>query len=353
MAFDLFPLLRPGLHAFEPERAHEMTLRSLELGLYPRSCGRDPASLHQKLFGLDFSNPVGMAAGFDKDGRVPDALFGLGFGFAEVGTVTPRPQAGNPKPRLFRLPADQAVINRMGFNNRGLAALSARLGGRRRGGGILGINIGANKDSSDKTSDYVTGVQAVQDLADYIVINISSPNTPGLRDLQAREALEELVGRVMAARSSATPLLVKIAPDLDEAGLEDVVAVAMAHGIDGMIVSNTTLSREGLSDPAAGEEGGLSGRPLFARSTRMLARTHVLTGGKLPLIGVGGVDSGAAAYRKILAGASLIQLYSALIYQGPALIGRIKNELAAALNRDGHASLAEAVGTEAKALSEQ
>lgn len=353
MSLDLFRVLRPGLHAFEPERAHELTLKALELGLYPRQCGADAAILHQNLFGLDFPNPIGMAAGFDKDARVPGALFGMGFGFAEAGTVTPRPQAGNPRPRLFRLSADQAVINRMGFNNGGLKALGARLANRRRGNGILGINIGANKDSEDKTADYVTGVKAVQELADYIVVNISSPNTPGLRDLQARDALDGLMGAVMQARSSSTPLLVKIAPDLDQSQLEDIAAVAMAHKIDGMIVSNTTLSRQGLSDRAAAEAGGMSGRPLFRPSTRILAKIHLLTGGKIPLIGVGGVDSGAAAYEKILAGASLVQLYSALIYQGPALIGRIKLELANSLARDGYNSLAEAIGQQAQTLSEQ
>ncbi len=352
MALDLFPLFRPGLHAFEPERAHELTLRALELGVYPRPCTADAPLLRQHVFGLQFANPIGMAAGFDKDARVPDALFGLGFGFAEAGTITPRPQSGNPRPRLFRLKADRAVINRMGFNNGGLAALERRLANRRRGRGVLGINIGANKDSADKTADYVTGVKAAEALADYITVNISSPNTPGLRDLQARDALNELVGRVMEARTGRAPLLIKIAPDLDDGELEDIASVAMAHGIDGMIVSNTTLSRRGLSDPASGETGGMSGRPLFELSTRVLAKIYLLTEGKLPLIGVGGVDSGAAAYKKILAGASLIQLYSALIYEGPALIGRIKDDLARALARDGFASLAEATGTQARALVE-
>lgn len=353
MTLDLFPLLRPGLHAFDPERAHELTVRSLELGIYPRDCGKDMPILHQSLFGLEFSNPVGMAAGFDKDARVPQALFGIGFGFAEVGTVTPRPQPGNPRPRLFRLPADRAIINRMGFNNGGLDKLKSRLRNRRRCRGILGVNIGANKDSGDKAADYVTGLKAVEDIADYIVINISSPNTPGLRDLQAGDALHELVGRVMEARATRTPLLIKIAPDLEESNLEDIAAVALEHKIDGMIVSNTTLSRHGLLDRAAGEAGGMSGRPLFELSTRILAKMYMITEGKLPLIGVGGIDSGETAYRKILAGASLIQLYSALVYEGPALIGRIKTHLTQSLQRDGYASLSQAVGLQAQSISKQ
>ncbi len=351
MVFDFYPLLRPALHAFDAERAHGLTIKALEAGLFPRPCGKEDAILHARVFGLDFPNPVGMAAGFDKDARVTGPLLALGFGFTEAGTVTPLPQAGNPKPRLFRLPGDRAVINRMGFNNEGLGAMLGRLK-KRPGHGIIGVNLGANKASTDKIADFVTGVEAVQELADYMVINVSSPNTPGLRDLQAGEELDALLRRVMAVRHSKTPLLVKIAPDLDDTALSDIATVVLAHGVDGIIVSNTTLSRHGLSKSAADEAGGLSGAPLFALSTRILARMYLETGGKVPLIGVGGISSGADAYRKICAGASLVQLYTALIYQGPGLITRIKRELAALLEINGANTISEITGKDAEAIAQ-
>jgi dihydroorotate dehydrogenase len=351
MAFDFFPLLRPALLALDAERAHGLTIKALEAGIYPRPCGPDDMRLRQSLFGLDFPNPLGMAAGFDKDARVMQALLALGFGFAEVGTVTPLPQEGNPKPRLFRLPADGAVINRMGFNNEGLDAVLPRLKAR-PGRGIVGVNLGANKTSKDKIADYVTGVRAVQELADYMVINISSPNTPGLRNLQAGAELDALLGQVMAARHCQTPLLVKIAPDLDSRALHEIAAVIVAHGVDGVIVSNTTLSREGLRERAAAESGGMSGAPLFKLSTRILARMYMETRGRVPLIGVGGISSGADAYDKIRAGASLVQLYTALVYQGPGLITRIKRELGALLEKNDIRTISQVTGKDAEAIAQ-
>ncbi len=361
MAIDLFPLLRFFLFRLDAERAHDLTIRMLETGLImPRRHVDDPR-LRQTVFGRDFSNPLGMAAGFDKNARVADALLRLGFGFVEAGTVTPRPQKGNPKPRLFRLPEDEAVINRMGFNNEGLAAMTARLQRRRGQGGIVGINIGANRDSADWIADYVTGLEAVQSLADFVTVNISSPNTPGLRDLQGGGALDELLGRLqevrragVAAGKPATPLLLKVAPDLADAQIGDIAASALRHGLDGLIVGNTTTSRSGLRDRRlAAESGGLSGAPLFELSTRVLARFYLETGGRLPLIGAGGLSSGDGAMQKILAGASLLQLYTALIYQGPHLVDRIKRQLVAALDAHGYAALHDATGARAQVIAEQ
>lgn len=348
----LFDLAQPFLTALDPERAHALAIRTLALGLYPRQEGPDPAALRVPAFGLDFSNPVGVAAGLDKNGEVADALLGAGFGFAEVGTVTPRAQPGNPRPRLFRLTGDRAVINRLGFNNAGHAAMLARLKARRRGG-IVGVNIGANKDSADRVADYCAGIAAFAPVADYFTVNVSSPNTPGLRDLQARDALDALLAGVLAARDTAAaprrPVLLKLAPDLSDDGLKDAVEVALARGIDGLIISNTTIDRPaGLRERAlAREAGGLSGRPLFAPSTRCLARVWRLTGGAVPLVGVGGIDSGETAYAKIRAGACLVQLYTGLIFAGIGLVARIKRDLAALLARDGFAGVAEAVGRDA------
>ncbi|HFQ14902.1 MAG TPA: quinone-dependent dihydroorotate dehydrogenase [Rhodobacteraceae bacterium] len=359
MEIDPFPLLKLFLFRLDAERAHDLTISMLETGLFMPRRHEDDPRLRQTLFGRDFPNPLGMAAGFDKNARVADALLRLGFGFVEVGTVTPRPQNGNPKPRLFRLPEDEAVINRMGFNNEGLDALTPRLR-RRRQGGIVGVNIGANKDSADRIADYVTGLEAVQALADYITVNISSPNTPGLRDLQGGEALDELLGRLqevrragVAAGKPATPLGLKVAPDLTDAQIGTIAARALHHRLDGLIVGNTTLGRPGLLDHRhARESGGLSGAPLFDLSTRVLARFYLETGGKIPLIGAGGLSSGAGAMQKILAGASLLQLYTALIYQGPRLIGRIKKELVAALDAQGYATLHDATGAGARAMAD-
>ena len=309
---------------------------------------RDPV-LASRHWGLDFPNPLGLAAGFDKNGEVPDAMLGLGFGFTEIGSVTPRPQPGNPQPRLFRLSDDHAVINRMGFNNRGLEAAAARLAARARTG-IVGANLGKNKDTEDAASDYVKGVEILGPLADYLVINVSSPNTPGLRALQGRAPLEALIGKTreaVARLPAPKPLLLKIAPDLTEEDRADIADVALASGLDGLIVTNTTIARpDSLRSASAREAGGLSGAPLFEPSTRLLGEMYKLTGGKIVLVGVGGIGSGEQAYAKIRAGASLLQLYSALIYGGPPLITRINRDLAAFLKRDGFSTLAQAVGAD-------
>jgi dihydroorotate dehydrogenase len=349
---DLYPLIRPLLRALPAEMAHRLTLFGLSCGfggLVAGAAGPDPSSLKQTLWGREFSNPVGVAAGFDKNAQAPDALLRLGCGFAETGTVTARPQPGNPKPRIFRLYEDEAAINRMGFNSAGLEPTLARLRARRRIG-IVGVNLGKNRDSEDAAADYLEGVRRVGRLADYFVINVSSPNTPGLRDLQRREILDDLLRQLVAARDDAapgTPLLVKIAPDLTEAERADIAALAVPSGIDGIVIANTTVARPpGLKSAAAGEQGGLSGKPLFAPSTALVADIYRLTEGKIPLIGVGGIASAADAYAKIRAGASLVQLYTALVFQGPALIGRIKRGLAELLRRDGFASIAQAVGAD-------
>jgi dihydroorotate dehydrogenase len=351
----LFDLARPVLLSFEPETAHELSLKALERGIHPRQLAPDDPRLAQRVFGLDIPNPLGIAAGYDKDARVPDAVLSIGCGFAEVGTLTPEPQHGNPRPRVFRLASDRAVINRLGFNNGGQQAALARLSSR-RANGVVAVNIGANKDTEDKAADYVRGIETFNALASYFVVNISSPNTPGLRDLQAPAALDALLARVMQARAGLVaagaprrPIVVKIAPDIAEADLPAIVERLLAHAVDGIAVSNTTLARPGLRDAAmAKEAGGLSGRPLFHRSTVMLARVYQLTGGKVPLIGIGGIDSGAGALAKIEAGATLLQLYTGLIYEGPALIGRIKTELRNALAVE-RGSLAELIGRRADA----
>lgn len=347
---DLYPLVRPFLRALSTEAAHRLTLMALAAGLGGTSRTPDSPELGQRLWGLDFPNPIGIAAGFDKDARAPEALLRLGFGFVEIGTVTPRPQPGNPLPRVFRLEADGALINRMGFNSGGLDRVVERMTPRRREAGIVGVNIGKNRDSADATPDYAEGVRRAAPLADYLVVNVSSPNTPGLRDLQARAVLEALLREVLAARDETgarPPLLVKIAPDLTAEERTDIAAVALATGIDGMIIANTTIARPpALRSSQASEPGGLSGQPLFAASTALLAEMYRLTEGKLPLIGVGGVASADDAYVKIRAGASLVQLYTALVFAGPALLARIKTGLAALLRRDGFASVAEAVGAD-------
>jgi dihydroorotate dehydrogenase len=319
----------------------------------------DHAKLAVRAFGLNFPNPIGMAAGFDKSAEAPDALLRLGFGFAEIGTVTPKPQAGNPRPRLFRLERDQAVINRMGFNNDGAEAVLRRLAARAHLGGIVGVNVGANKDAADRVADYVKLIEIFAPVASYFTINVSSPNTPGLRNLQQATALDDLLAKVIDARervrqnAGESPVLLKIAPDLSLAELDDVVHIARSRGVDGMIVANTTLGRPStLREQArAKEQGGLSGRPLFRLSTRMVAETYVRTEGVFPLIGVGGIDSGGAALTKIRAGASLIQLYSSLIYNGLGLVDDIKNDLASTLLRTGRDSLSEIVGADAATIT--
>ena len=345
----LAALARPLLFSLEPETAHRLAIAALSFA--PGAPAAPDPRLATQAFGLAFPNPLGMAAGFDKNAEVPDGLLGLGFGFVEVGTLTPLPQAGNPRPRLFRLARDSALINRLSFNNQGYQAAHRRLAARAKRG-IVGVNIGPNKDSADRVADYARGIAAFADVASYFTINVSSPNTPHLRDLQQRSALDELVARVIEAREACAerrPILVKIAPDIDLAALDDIVAVARRRGTDGMIVANTTVARPpGLADPAAQEAGGLSGRPLFAPSTRLLAQTYLRAEGALPLIGCGGIDSASAAYAKIRAGASLVQLYSALIFRGPALVGEILAGLRKLLDADRRSTIAEAVGTNAR-----
>jgi dihydroorotate dehydrogenase len=330
----LFQLARPFLHALDPESAHHATLAALQFARLP-PCAPDDPRLAVRAFGLEFPNPIGLAAGFDKDGVAPDNLLALGFGFVEIGTVTPRPQAGNPRPRLFRLDRDGGVINRLGFNSAGHAKAHANLARRRSGGGIVGVNLGTNKESDERIADYVAGIGVFADVASYFTINVSSPNTPGLRDLQQATALNELLSRVLEARDHAPvrrPLLLKIAPDLSLHELDDIVRVARERGIDGMIVSNTTITRPtSLASRSARESGGLSGRPLFELSTQMLREAHLRVEGQFPLIGVGGVDGPDAAMAKLQAGATLVQLYSALVFDGPELIARIKRGLLASL----------------------
>jgi dihydroorotate dehydrogenase len=346
----LFDLAPRALTLLPPEQAHEVTLRSLELGVYPVVAADADRAQSVQFCGLALPNPIGIAAGFDKDARVPDAILGLGCGFAEIGTVTPLSQPGNPAPRVFRLPRDRAVINRLGFNNGGHAAALRRLQQRTQAG-VVGVNIGANKDATDRVDDYVRGLDTFYDVASYFTINISSPNTPGLRDLQDPAALEALLGRLMTARAGHVdagkprhPIVVKLAPDIDEQMLPQVLAPLVAAGVDGIAISNTTLSRKGLTDPNAREAGGLSGRPLFHRSTVILARVYEATSGKIPLVGIGGIDSGASALAKIEAGATLVQLYTGLVYEGPGLIARIKEELAAGMRRAGARSVSDLVG---------
>jgi dihydroorotate dehydrogenase len=355
-AFDAFSL--PLLRWFDPEDAHRLAVQGLRL-LPPVRPRADDPKLAVRAFGLNFPNPLGMAAGFDKNAEVPDAVLRLGFGFVEIGTVTPRPQTGNPRPRLFRLDRDQAIINRLGFNNDGAERVLKRLAGRAHLGGIIGVNVGANKDSPDRVADYVQLIETFAPVASYFTVNVSSPNTPGLRNLQQAAALDDLLAKVIEARerirrnAGDTPVLLKIAPDLSLNDLDDVVHIARSRQVDGMIVANTTLARfPTLRDSArAKEQGGLSGRPLFRLSTRMVAETYVRTEGAFPLIGAGGVDSGGAALTKIRAGASLIQLYSSLIYKGLGLVESIKSDLASTLLRTGRDSLSEIVGADAATIT--
>ena len=355
---DLYRTLWPALRLLRPETAHTLALKALKLGLVSKAGGgNDDPVLAVRLWNQDFDNPIGLAAGFDKEAAAISDAFSLGFGFVEPGTVTPLPQPGNPKPRLFRLDEDDAAINRLGFNSGGLADFAGNLAKYRKahpGGRPVGANIGRNKNTEDTAADFEIGIEALAQLVDYLVINVSSPNTPGLRSMQRREALGNLIGRGLAARARAVtdaaarpPLLVKIAPDLDAGERRDLAVLALALKLDGLIAGNTTISRPPeLNAPDKGEAGGLSGKPLFARSTECLADMYRLTEGKIPLIGCGGVASGADAYAKIRAGASLVQLYTALVFEGPGLIPRIKRDLAELLRADGFASVAEAVGVD-------
>jgi len=335
-----------AIRALPAETAHRATVRltGLLAPLLPKGPADDPR-LGVAAFGLRFPNPVGLAAGFDKDAEVPDAMLKLGFGFVECGTVTPKPQAGNPRPRLFRLPQDRAVINRMGFNNRGMAAVARRLEARHKTG-IVGINIGANKDSADRIADYAKGFARLAPLADYVTVNVSSPNTPGLRGLQNKEELARLLTVLLESRNGNAfkPVLLKIAPDLDGHALDDIAHTVAASGIEGIIISNTTIARPPLESAGAHETGGLSGRPLLAPSTEILRQMRARVPSNIVLIGVGGISSGADVYEKIRAGASLVQLYTGLVYEGPGLVTLIKQELLACLDRDGFATIADAVG---------
>lgn len=336
--------MRPALFALDAERAHRLTIRSLAVwGRLGAPGGRSVSDnrLATRVAGLDFANPLGLAAGVDKDGEAVTGLHALGFGAVEVGTLTPLPQPGNPKPRLFRLVEDEAVINRMGFNNGGLDAALKRLPAKRAG--VLGLNVGANKDAADRIADYVAGVSAAAQVADYVTINVSSPNTPGLRDLQHGSALRDLLAATRAA-AGTRPLFLKVAPDLDHAAIDDIAAAVIDHRLDALIIGNTTISRPALVSPNAAEAGGLSGAPLAALARQKLAEFRTATGGAIPLIAVGGIGSGAEAYARIRAGASLVQLYSAMVYAGPGLPVRILKDLAALLRRDGYGSITEAVG---------
>jgi dihydroorotate dehydrogenase len=355
-AFDAFSL--PLLRWFDPEDAHRMAIQGLRL-LPPVRLKPDDPKLAVRAFGLNFPNPIGMAAGFDKSGEVPDALLRLGFGFVEIGSVTPKPQPGNPRPRIFRLERDEGVINRLGFNNDGAEAVLRRLATRAHLGGIVGVNVGANKDSADRVADYVKLIETFAPVASYFTINVSSPNTPGLRNLQQSAALDDLLAKVIDARERVrkhagdSPVLLKVAPDLSLAELDDVVHIARSRGVDGIIVANTTLARPSTlrETNRSKEEGGLSGRPLFRLSTRMVAETYVRAEGAFPLIGVGGIDTGGAALTKIRAGASLIQLYSSLVYKGLGLVEDIKNDLSSTLLRTGRDSLSEIVGADAATIT--
>lgn len=356
MLATLYALARPALRRLDAETAHHLSIRALKHGPFCGKPAPDEQILATRVLGIDFPNPIGMAAGYDKDAEVMDALLAMGFGFTEAGTVTPLPQPGNPKPRLFRLDEDEAVINRFGFNSQGLGPFVERLKARRtaKRPGIVGANVGKNKTSTDAIADFVAGIEAVAPHANYLVVNISSPNTPGLRALQARDQVEALLravldtrNKVLAGTAIMPPLLVKIAPDLSEAELADLAAVAISVGVDGLIAANTTIDRPAsLRSPHRAESGGLSGRPLLVKANACLAAMYRLTQGKLPLIGCGGVATGDDAYAKIRAGASLVQVYSALVFGGPGLAVRIKRDLVVRLRRDGFKSVSEAVGAD-------
>jgi dihydroorotate dehydrogenase len=348
-----YHVVRPLLHRLDPERAHRAAIAALKLGLVRTKSAPDDPVLACRVWGLGLGNPIGLAAGFDKDAEVIDAMLGLGFGFVEAGSVTPRPQPGNPRPRLFRLQEDAAIINRFGFNSRGLTAFAARLRRRSRRG-IVGANVGKNRQTEDAAADYVAGIEAVCGLADYLVCNVSSPNTPGLRGLQAREPIERLFALVLEARRRSAPdpdrpppLLAKVGPDLTEEQVCDIAETAIAAGIDGLIVGNTTLERPPqLRSRYRSEAGGLSGRPLAVHARACLAAMYRYTRGRIALIGCGGIASGAEAYARIRAGANLVQLYTGLVFEGPGLVQTIKADLARLLRADGFANVADAVGVD-------
>jgi len=349
----LYDFAKPFLFMLSAERAHNLAISALKLGILPHGSIKHYNTLSQDIWGLNFPNPIGLAAGFDKNAEVYSPMLKKGFGFVETGTVTPLPQSGNIKPRVFRLKADQAIINRLGFNNLGLDYYTNQLKKRLKRDGIVGANIGANKLSSDPTNDYVVGLGKVLGLADYFTINVSSPNTPGLRALQGKAALDDLLLKLKTVRDEFSvklkpPLLLKVAPDLNEGECEDIAEIILKHQIDGLIISNTTLSRENLTSQLKDQDGGLSGEPLFGISTRVLSKMFILTKGNVPLVGVGGVSSGLAAYKKIKAGASLVQLYSALVYHGPGLATKIADELEVLIKKDGFSNITEAIGLDHK-----
>lgn len=353
----LFGLARPLIHKLDAEQAHRLTIAALAAAP-PLRPATDPPSLAVEAFGLRFANPVGLAAGFDKNAEAIDGALGLGFGFVEIGGVTPLPQPGNPRPRVFRLPEDEAVINRYGLNSEGMEAVAARLAARRKKGGIVGVNLGANKDSADRSADYAVLAGRLAPLADFLTVNVSSPNTPGLRDLQAESALDDLIARTLAARDEAaaggkpTPVLIKIAPDLSLPELDGMVAVARRRKVDGMIVSNTTIARpDSLHSANKAETGGLSGKPLFVASTRILAETFLRVERQFPLIGVGGIDSAQTAFAKIRAGASLVQFYSAMVFKGPGLVGEVKRGLDMQVRKAGLPRLDALIGRDAEAIA--
>jgi dihydroorotate dehydrogenase len=342
----LHSLATKCLHLLSPEDAHAVGLLGLRMGLGPRQVAPDDPRLAVRISGLELSNPVGLAAGFDKNAQAPDALLKAGFGFVECGAVTPLAQPGNPKPRVFRLSEDGAVINRMGFNNGGLDAFRSRLEARRHRPGIVGVNLGANKTSEDRAADYTQSLTALSDLAGFFTVNISSPNTPGLRNLQSADALDALLAQVASARGAA-PVFLKVAPDIDDQEVERMVMAVRAHALNGIIVSNTTLARpDTLKSAHAGQAGGLSGRPLFERSTQLLRLFRQAAGADLTLIGVGGIEDANSAWQKIRAGANAVQLYSALVYKGPGLVQEIKAGLLERLQAEGFGSISEAVGTD-------
>lgn len=347
----LYKVGTAAMRVLPAERAHKTTIKALKAGLGPVATKIETPELVTRVGGLTLPNPVGLAAGFDKDCEVPDAMLAAGFGYVECGTVTPKPQVGNPKPRLFRLTEDKAVINRMGFNNGGLDVFKSRLKARQNRSGLVGANLGANKDSTDRVGDYVKGLSVLWGLSDYFTINISSPNTPGLRDLQSENEMDELLGRIADVRAELTgdkpsyPIFLKVAPDLDCSQIERIVEQARLYGMNAIIVSNTTIGRpDTLTSPYKTEGGGLSGAPLFEPSTEILKEFYAVAAGKIDLIGVGGISTGAQAYAKIRAGAKAVQLYSALVFQGPALVTQINQDLIARLKADGFKSIAEAVG---------
>ncbi|OYW47115.1 MAG: dihydroorotate dehydrogenase (quinone) [Sphingomonadales bacterium 32-68-7] len=341
----LYRLARPALFLLDPERAHRLTIAALKR--LPSGAPAPAGPLATRVAGLEFPNPLGLAAGFDKDGEVPDAMLGLGFGSVEVGSITPLPQAGNPRPRLFRLSEDEGVINRMGFNNGGGEAAAARLAARRGKGGIVGINVGANKDSPDRIADYARMTALMTPLASYLAVNISSPNTPGLRALQDEAALAGLLEAVLEARgSNGPPVFLKVAPDLEPADIDAIARLALDRRLGALMVGNTTISRPPLASDHAAETGGLSGAPLRPLALQRLRDFRAATGGAIPLVGVGGIASAEDAWQRIRAGASLVQLYSAMVYEGPGIAARIVRGMEVLMQRDGFSSVAEAVGTE-------